>query len=67
MNDILEEIRRLEERRDKLLAMKEMWDNGELDFTPNVSRDFFDKYLEILTDHLNTLTTNAIEYGVIKI
>lgn len=47
-------------RYDKLKAMCNKWDKGELDFTPTCSRDTYTRQIAAMIGYLDILTTRSI-------
>ena len=58
------EFYQLKIRYDKLNAMVEKWDKGELDFTPTCPRETYDKQLAAMVDYLSVLELRANMEGV---
>ena len=51
-------------RYDKLKAMLDKWDNGELNFTPTCPRSLYDIQIKAMADYLAVLETRAKLEGV---
>lgn len=47
-------------RYDKLKAMCDKWDKGELDFTPTCSRDTYTRQIAAMIGYLDILTARSI-------
>ena len=60
----LAEFRQLKIRYEKLRAMLDKWDNGELDFEPTCPRDIYDKQIEGMEMYLDVLADRAELEGI---
>lgn len=58
------EYYQLEIRLDKLTAMLEKWDRGELNFTPTCPRELYNQQVCGMVDYLNALRTRAEIEGI---
>lgn len=58
------EFYQLEIRYNKLKAMCEKWDKGELDFVPTCPRKTYDKQLQAMVDYLSVLEVRAHMEGI---
>lgn len=54
------EYYQLKIRFDKLVAMVEKWDKGELNFVPTCSRELYTRQLNAMKDYLDILEERAI-------
>ena len=48
----------------KLAAMLEKWDNGELNFTPTCPRSTYNMQVRAMTDYIAVLEARAVMEGV---
>lgn len=60
----LAEFMQLKIRYEKLRAMLNKWDNGELDFEPTCPRDMYDRQIEGMETYLDVLADRAALEGV---
>ena len=51
-------------RYQKLAAMLEKWDNGELNFTPTCPRSTYNMQVRAMTDYIAVLEARAVMEGV---
>lgn len=51
-------------RYQKLAAMLEKWDNGELNFTPTCPRSTYNMQIKAITDYIAVLEARAVMEGV---
>lgn len=51
-------------RYQKLSAMLEKWDKGELDFTPTCPRSTYNMQIKAMTDYIAVLEARAVMEGV---
>lgn len=51
-------------RYQKLAAMLQKWDNGELNFTPTCPRSTYNMQVRAMTDYIAVLEARAIMEGV---
>lgn len=51
-------------RYQKLAAMLQKWDNGELDFTPTCPRSTYNMQVRAMTDYIAVLEARAVMEGV---
>ena len=51
-------------RYQKLAAMLEKWDNGELNFTPTCPRSIYNMQVRAMTDYIAVLEARAVMEGV---
>ena len=51
-------------RYQKLKAMTEKWDKGELNFTPNCPRSTYNIQLTAMTDYIAVLEARAVMEGI---
>lgn len=51
-------------RKNKLAAMLEHWDKGELRFTPTCPRSTYDLQIRSMTDYIAILEARAVMEGV---
>ena len=51
-------------RYQKLAAMLQKWDNGELNFTPTCPRSTYNMQLRAMTDYIAVLEARAVMEGV---
>ena len=51
-------------RYQKLSAMLEKWDNGELNFTPTGPRSIYNMQVRAMTDYIAVLEARAVMEGV---
>ena len=52
-------------RYQKLKAMLEKWDNGELNFTPTCPRSTYNMQIKAMTDYIAVLEARAVMENVI--
>lgn len=58
------EYYQLKVRYDKLVAMVEKWDKGELSFNPTCPRSIYDMQLSAMKNYLAVLEARAVIEGV---
>lgn len=58
------EYYQLKNRRDKLKAMVDKWDRGELEFTPTCSRETYGFQLYVMDGYIDVLRMRAKAEGV---
>ena len=51
-------------RHQKLAAMLQKWDNGELNFTPTCPRSTYNMQVRAMTDYIAVLEARAVMEGV---
>lgn len=51
-------------RYQKLKAMLEKWDRGELDFTPTCPRSTYNMQISAMTDYIAVLEARAVMEGI---
>ena len=51
-------------RYQKLMAMIQKWDNGELNFTPTCPRSTYNMQIKAMTDYIAVLEARAVMEGV---
>jgi len=51
-------------RYQKLAAMLQKWDNGELNFTPTCPRSTYNMQVRAMTDYIAVLEARAVMEGV---
>ena len=51
-------------RYQKLAAMLQKWDNGELNFTPTCPRSIYNMQVQAMTDYIAVLEARAVMEGV---
>lgn len=51
-------------RYQKLAAMLQKWDNGELNFTPTCPRSTYNMQMRAMTDYIAVLEARAVMEGV---
>ena len=51
-------------RYQKLAAMLQKWDNGELNFTPSCPRSTYNMQVRAMTDYIAVLEARAVMEGV---
>ena len=54
------EYNQLKIRYDKLVAMVEKWDKGELNFVPTCPRELYTRQLDAMKDYLAVLEERAV-------
>lgn len=54
------EYNQLKIRYDKLVAMVEKWDKGELNFVPTCPRELYTRQLDAMRDYLAVLEERAV-------
>ena len=54
------EYQQLKIRFEKLKAMLDKWDKGELEFTPTCNRGIYNFQIRAMADYLATLETRAV-------
>lgn len=52
-------------RYQKLSAMLEKWDNGELNFNPTCPRSTYNMQIKVMTDYIAVLEARAVMEGVV--
>lgn len=52
-------------RRQKLAAMLEKWDKGELNFIPTCPRSTYDMQIAAMTDYIAVLEARAVMEGIV--
>lgn len=52
-------------RYQKLAAMLEKWDNGELNFSPTCPRSTYNMQVRAMTDYIAVLEARAVMEGVV--
>lgn len=58
------EYYQLKIRFEKLKAMLEKWDKGELNFTPTCNRGIYNFQIKAMADYIATLETRAMIEGI---
>ena len=58
------EYAQTKERYEKLKAMLEKWDAGELSFTPTCNRGIYNFQIRAMADYIATLETRAVIEGI---
>ena len=60
----LAEYLQLTTRRNKLAAMLEKWDNGELHFTPTCPRSTYNLQIKVMDDYIAIMEARAVMENV---
>ena len=60
----LAEFYQLRIRYEKLMAMLDKWDNGELEFEPTCPREMYDRQRDAMESYLDILTDRAALEGI---
>lgn len=63
-NRFIAEFKQLEIRYEKLMAMIDKWDKGELSFTPTCPRSLYDCQIKAMEGYLDTLYDRAQIEGI---